>query len=172
MCKKAVLLTTVTFALAALTFGITPATAAMHRPAQAMAKPYRYFMRHSFGFIGIFYRYHPGPHWSLMHAQALHLTPAQISEEKMLATGMRSHTMRGIMSLRMAYRRYREAARQPDPSTRTLIRDVREIGRAQAYLGYEMIPFHLKGYRLLDPSQRITYRRLAHENWMQMARHR
>ncbi|MHB1544655.1 MAG: hypothetical protein ACYCS1_10320 [Gammaproteobacteria bacterium] len=172
MCTKAVNLITMTIALAVLTLGVTQANAAMRQPAKTMVKPYRYFMRHSFGFPSIFYRYHPGPHWDLKHARALHLTAAQIREEKTMAMSMMHATMKGIMALRVAYRKYREDARRPNPSIKTLVQDVRGIGSAQSYLGYEVIPFHLKGYRLLDSSQRTVYRHLARENWRQMTHHR
>ncbi len=142
-------------------------------PAQAMAatpsmKAHAYFKKHSLGFPEIFYRYHPGPHWDLVHASALHLAPAQIRQEKILAEEMMHDTQHGIMTLKAAYKRYKADARMPNPSTQVLIQDVKEIGQAQAYLGYEMIPYHLEGYQLLDTAQQATYHRLAHQNWIQM----
>ncbi len=83
---------------------------------------------------------------------------------------MMRDTMRGIASLRQAYRLYRVEARLSDPSIRVLVRDVRSVGRAQAYLGYEMIPYHIKGYRVLDVAQGLVYHRLARENWMHRMR--
>ncbi|MDA8361646.1 MAG: hypothetical protein M0Z44_06605 [Gammaproteobacteria bacterium] len=136
----------------------------------AMAKMHRYFVHHSFGFPMNFYRFHPGPHWDLMHASALGLTPTQMQEERRLTMAMMRDTMRGVARLRQAYRRYRVEARLPNPSIRVLVRDVRSVGRAQAYLGYEMIPYHLKGYRVLDAAQRHVYHRLARENWMHRMR--
>jgi hypothetical protein len=72
------------------------------------------------------------------------------------------------VALKKAYRAYREYAKQPNPSIKVLIHDVQTVGRAQAYLGYEMIPYHIKGYRLLDPAQQVIYHRLAHKNWVHM----
>lgn len=171
MRTRIVVFATLACAVGGLTLGMTQAQAAMHPHPGARFNPFLYFSRHSFGFPRIFYRYHPGPHWDLMHAQALHLTPAQVNEEKMLSMAMMRDTRRGMRILRGAYRRYREDARGPNPSIRTLVRDVRAIGSAQAYLAYEMIPFHLRGYRLLDPAQRALYRHLARANWKMMHHH-
>ncbi len=132
----------------------------------AMAKIHVYFVRHSLGFPANFYQFHPGPHWDLMHAAALHLTAAQIREERRLRVGMMRATIKGVAALKHAYRRYRSDASVPDPSVRTLIKDVRSVAHAQAYLGYEMIPYHIKGYRVLDPSQKTVYHHLARENWL------
>jgi hypothetical protein len=155
-------------ALAALAGGLNPAHAAMQGRRGTMAKRGMYFMHHSLGFPFIFFRFHPGPHWDLLHAAALHLTPQQVAEEKHLAMGMMMETGRGVRRLKMAYRNYRKAARAPNPSIRALVGDVMAVGRAQTYLGYVMIPFHLKGYRLLDPAQQAIYQRLAATMRMRM----
>ena len=136
----------------------------MSGDANAMVKMHMYFAHHSLGFPRHFYRFHPGPQ-DLINASALHLTAAQIKQERMLETGMMRDTKRGVMALKKAYRKYHEDAKLPNPSIRALIQDVQAVGHAQAYLGYEMIPYHLKGYRLLDPAQRVIYHRLARENW-------
>ena len=47
--------------------------------------------------------------------------------------------MQGVVAIKQAYRRYRADAGLPDPSVRTLIQDAQSVGRAQTYLGYEMI---------------------------------
>jgi len=156
--------------IALLSVSALPSQAAMMRPSNRMMKTHMYFMRHSLGFATIFFRYHPGPHWDLMHATALHLTAAQIRKEKRLTVGMMRDTQRGIVSLKAAYQRYRQDAMQADPAIGRLIHDVKAVGRAQAYLGYEMIPYHLKGYAILSPSQKIRYRKLARINWMHMMR--
>ncbi len=155
-------------ALATVAAGLSPAHAAMHGRPVTRAKRGMYFMHHSLGFPFIFFVFHPGPHWDLMHAAALHLTPQQVAEEKHLAMGMMMETGRGVRQLKAAYRNYRMAARAPNPSIRALVGDVMAVGRAQTYLGYVMIPFHLKGYRLLDPAQRIIYLRLAAKMRMHM----
>ncbi len=154
-------------ALTALAVGFNPAHAAMHGRPSMMSKKVMYFMHHSLGFPHIFFRFHPGPHWDLMHAAALHLTPRQVAQERTLAMGMMRDTSRGIRHLKAAYRRYRLAARAANPSIRALVRDVTAVGRAQTYLGYVMIPFHLRGYRLLNPGQQAIYRHLAQEMRMQ-----
>ena len=157
-------------ALVMASIGMPRAYAAMDGHADAMAKMHMYFRGHSLGFPRIFYQFHPGPHWDLMHARALHLTARQIQDEKRLAMGMMRDTRHGVMALQQAYRRYRAEARLPDPSIAALIQDVRAVGRAQAYLGYEMIPSHVKGYRVLDPMQQAAYHRLARANWMHIMR--
>ena len=164
--KKTVKMVTMTMVFTAMAMGITTAEAAVPGKATALEKMHMYFVHHNFGFARNFYRFHPGPHWDLMNASALHLTAAQIKQEKMLVTGMMQDTKQGVVALKNAYRKYREYAKQPNPSIRVLIHDVQAVGHAQAYLGYEMIPYHIKGYRLLDPAQRVIYHRLARENWI------
>ncbi len=116
-----------------------------------------FFKRHSLGFIPIFYKYHPGPMWVVKHAKDLDLTPAQIKEGKVLQKEMFQKTKVGIMALKNAIRQYRTAAKQENPSIKGLITDVQAVGNAETYLGYEMIPFHIKAYRLLNASQKIKY---------------
>ncbi|HUX62941.1 hypothetical protein [Sulfuricella sp.] len=164
--KKTVRIVTTAMAFAAMAMGIPPVEAAMPGDTNAMAKMHRYFAHHSLGFPEHFYQFHPGPHWDLMNSSALRLTPAQIKQEKMLGMGMMQDTERGIMALKKAARQYSEDAKLPNPSIRALARDVQAVGYAQAYLGYEMIPYHIKGYRLLDPAQQVIYHRLARENWI------
>ncbi len=166
---KTIMKTTVmAMALAAFAAGLNPAQAAMHGRPGTMARRGMYFMHHSLGFPFIFFRFHPGPHWDLMHTAALHLTPQQVAEEKHLAMGMMMETSRGVRQLKAAYRNYRKAARAPNPSIRALVGDVMAVGRAETYLGYVMIPFHLKGYRVLDPAQQAIYQRLAQKMRMHM----
>ncbi len=154
--------------VALLSAGIASSQATPMHPSNRMMKSHFYFMRHSLGFVNIFFRYHPGPHWDLMHRSALDLTPVQVAEERRLAMGMMHATERGIVALKAAYRNYRQDARQPDPAIGTLIEDVKAVGRAQSYLGYEMIPYHLKGYAILNASQKIRYHKLARADWMRM----
>ena len=166
--KKAMEIMVTTMVLAMLSIGVSPAEAAMPGNANAMAKMHMYFVHHNFGFARNFYQFHPGPHWDLMNASALHLTAGQIKQEKMLVMGMMQNTEHGVIALKKAYRKYREEAKLPDPSIRVLTQDVQAVGRAQAYLGYVMIPYHMKGYRLLDPAQQAIYHHLARENWIHM----
>ncbi len=132
---------------------------------KSMSGPLKYFEPHTFNFGSYFYQYHPGPHWDLVNTKKLHLSPTQIKAEEHLIKGMKQDTMRGIRDLKVSYRRYKNDARQKDPKISTLIRDVKAVGHAQAYLAYEMIPYHLRGYRLLNNTQKVIYKRLAHENW-------
>ncbi len=103
-----------------------------------------------------------------MNAAALHLTAAQISQEKKLVLGMMQGTKRDIMALQKAYRQYRAEARLPSPSIRALDQDVHAVGRAQADLASVMIPYHIKGYRLLDAAQQGLYHHLSAQNWSHM----
>ncbi len=127
-----------------------------------------YFKQHTFNFPEYFYQFHPGPHWDLMNAKQLHLTPRQISAEKRLVRGMKRDTIYGITVLKAAYQRYQGDASQKTPRLSTLVSDVKAVGRAQTYLAYEMMPYHLKGYRLLNNAQKLIYYRLARENWMRI----
>ena len=166
--KKAIEITVTIVVLVMLGIGVSQAEAAMPSNANAMEKIHMYFVHHNFGFARNFYQFHPGPHWDLMNASALHLTAEQIKKEKILVIGMMQNTEHGVMALKKAYRKYREEAKRPDPSIKVLTQDVQAVGRAQAYLGYVMIPYHMKGYRLLDPAQQAIYHHLARENWNHM----
>ena len=158
-------------AIVALSTLAIPSSYAAGMPGKNMPKKkgmMMYFKQHTFNFEEYFYQFHPGPHWDLVHAKQLRLTPGQISAEEHLVKGMKRDTIRGITTLKAAYRHYRNYARQKTPKLGTLIHDVKAVGRAQAYLGYEMMPYHLKGYRLLDNAQKSIYKRLARENWMRI----
>ncbi|MGC8555235.1 MAG: hypothetical protein ACP5NA_07110 [Candidatus Acidulodesulfobacterium sp.] len=131
-----------------------------------MMKIKMFFMHHSLGFPSIFYKFHPGPHWILMHAKSFNLNSSQIKQEKMLTMEMMHSTIKGVMMLKKALKQYKMDAMQNNPSISKLISDVKAVGNAETYLGYEMIPFHIKGYRVLYPSQQSLYHRLAKMNWM------
>ncbi len=149
----------------ALSILALPAAHAGMSAKKEMARSHMYFRQHTFNFGPYFYQYHPGPHWDLVNAKKLHLSPTQIKAEEHLVKGMKQDTMRGIRDLKAAYRRYKNDARQQAPKISTLIRDVKAVGHTQAYLAYEMIPYHLKGYRLLNNTQKVIYKRLAQANW-------
>ncbi|RZD15697.1 MAG: hypothetical protein EVJ46_09225 [Candidatus Acididesulfobacter guangdongensis] len=164
MIKKATL-----FTLIALIFFLGLNTAksnAMMMSKAKMMKTEMFFMHHSLGFPSIFYKFHPGPHWILMHAKSFNLNSSQLKQEKMLTMGMMHNTIKGVMMLKKALRQYKMDAMQNNPSISKLISDVKAVGNAETYLGYEMIPFHIKGYRVLYPSQQSLYHRLAKMNWM------
>ena len=162
---KKILLFLILFLIAA-TFAFTVKSEAKMPKGKGIAKMKKFrkmvifFKRHSLGFIPIFYKYHPGPLWIVKHAKALNLTPAQIKQARILQKGMFQKTKVGIMALKNAIRQYRAAAKQENPSIKGLITDVQAVGNAETYLSYEMIPFHIKAYRLLNASQKIKYRKL------------
>ncbi len=125
-----------------------------------------FFAHHSLGFPHIFRRFHPDPNWILTHAKAFNLNSSQIKQEKKLITEMTPDTIKGVVKLKKALKQYKIDAKQNNPSITKLISDVKAVGSAETYLGYEMIPFHIKAYRVLYPSQQSLYHRLAKINWM------
>ncbi len=161
-----------TIFIMALTGLAIPPTQAAVTGRMKMTGAHQYFEQHTFNFKSYFYQYHPGPHWDLVNAKKLHLTPTQIKAEKYLVKGMKRDTMHGIKELKATYERYKIDASQPSSEVKInkIVYDVKAIGRAQAFLAYEMVPYHVKGYRLLDRSQRHIYQRLARQNWMNITR--
>lgn len=139
----------------------TPINACAMNKTQKLRSMKKFFMSHSLDFRFNFYIFHPGPFWVYKNSKVLKLTPVQALQEKMLANEMMSETKKGIKTLKKAIARYRDYARRTNPSIKKLIDYAKDVGRAETYLGYEMIPFHIKGYRLLSQSQRIIYLRLA-----------
>ena len=171
MIKKATL-----FALMSLIFFLSlnaVKSNAMMMSKIKMMKLMKIFKQHNLGFLPVFYRFHPGPNWVLMHAKALNLNSSQIKQEKILTMEMMHNTIKGVMRFKKALKQYKMDAMQNNPSISKLISDVKAVGNAETYLGYVMIPFHIKGYRVLYPSQKSLYHRLAKMNWiktMQMMR--
>lgn len=121
----------------------------------------KFFMMHSLDFAFNFYIFHPGPYWVFKNAKALKLTPAQALKEKILTKEMMNDTKSGIIVLKRAIIKYRTDAMHKNPGIKKLINDVKAVGKAETYLAYEMIPFHINGYRVLNASQRVMYVKLA-----------
>ncbi|MHB1664311.1 MAG: hypothetical protein ACYCT7_03480 [bacterium] len=168
MIKKAAL-----FALMSLIFFLSLNTVksnAMMMSKVKMMKLMKIFKQHNLGFLPVFYRFHPGPNWVLMHAKALNLNSSQIKQEKMLTMEMMHNTIKGAIMFKKALKQYKMDAMQNNPNISKLISDVKAVGNAETYLGYVMIPFHIKGYRVLYPSQKSLYHRLAKMNWIKTMR--
>ncbi|MHB8232180.1 MAG: hypothetical protein ACYDDB_04695 [bacterium] len=130
------------------------------KSAAKIAMIRKYFLSHSYDFGPIFYKYHPGPNWYLQHIKNLKLTPSQLIIVKRLDAGMIKDTIAGMKNLKIAYAKYKKDSMEADPSIKTIIGDIKEIGKAQTYLAYEMIPYHLKSYRLLSSSQKKIFQEL------------
>lgn len=133
---------------------------AMQEPNAHKTETIKYFLAHSLGFAPIFNLYHHSPGWILHRRKQLKLTKTQIAEERKLARGMEKHTGADIAILRKAYKMYSSDAARPDPPLSLIKTDVDRIGRDQTRLGFEMVPYHLKGYGILSPTQRATYAQL------------
>ena len=130
-----------------------------------MMKMKIFFIRHSVGFFPIVYKYHPGPMWILKNAKALRLTKTQIIREKALKKEMFMETKKGVIQLKTALKEYTEAAEQLNPSIKELMIREQAVGNAETYLGGVMIPYHIKGYRVLNASQMAEYHKLAAKNF-------
>ena len=151
---------------ALLLIGAVPAYAASRVQTSPMSavklkQEVKYFGEHSFDFFSIFKRYHPGPYWILHHAKQLHLTVAQIQQEKPLHVSMAKSTFADNSALRKAYKQYALDASVVQPSLLKIKRDIDAIGKAQTRLAWEMVPYHLKAYSLLNSTQKVLYRKLA-----------
>ncbi len=130
------------------------------KSAAKIAMIRKYFLSHSYNFGPIFYKYHPGPNWYLQHIKNLELTPGQLIIIKKLDAGMIKDTIIGMRNLKMAYAKYKEDSMKADPNIKTIISDIKKVGKAQTYLAYEMVPYHLKSYSLLTPSQKKIFQEL------------
>lgn len=127
----------------------------------------QYFGAHSFQFPSIFKRYHPGPYWILKNNSAFHLTIMQTLREKKLKYEMAMSTITDNHALQRAYANYAKDSSAAQPSLVAIKDDISQIGKAETQLAWEMIPYHLQGYALLDPTQKSTYTQLAAETWAQ-----
>ena len=127
----------------------------------------QYFRSHSLEFSSIFKRYHPGPYWILKNKSAFHLTPGQIQRESQIKDEMAMHTIEDDRALQHAYDKYEKDAATAHPALATLKGDIIRVGKAEMRLGWEMVPYHLQGYALLNPAQKATYTQLAAKTWAQ-----
>lgn len=124
-----------------------------------------YFRAHSLGFSSIFKRYHPGPYWILKNKLALHLNASQIQKEEHLKNGMALHTIIDDRTLQHAYKIYSKNAAAMYPSLTAIKYDIQQVGKAETLLAWEMVPYHIQGYALLDSSQKSIYTQLAAKTW-------
>lgn len=127
----------------------------------------QYFRMHSLGFSSIFKRYHPGPYWILGNQAAFHLSLRQIRMEKQIKDEMAMHTIADDRSLQQAYRKYAKDAATTHPTLATIKSDIIRVGKAETRLAWEMVPYHLQGYALLNPAQKAIYTQLAVNAWAQ-----
>ena len=104
----------------------------------------KYFLGHSLG-------------WILRRQKQLKLTGQQIAEEKAFKLGMQRDTGAGIAALRNAYKIYSKDAARANPSISLIKKDIDAVGQAETALGFEMVPYHLKGYEILTPAQKAIY---------------
>lgn len=139
-------------------------TLAQMTPAQKKQEQ-KYFTAHSLDFSAMFKAYHPGPYWILHHAKALSLTEAQKQRETKLKNEMAMTTIKDNRALKAAYRQYRTDGAKKAPSVAMIDADIDAVGRSETRLAKEMIPYHLKSYRVLDRQQRSTYTSLAAETF-------
>ncbi len=130
------------------------------KSAAKIAMIRKYFLSHTYDFGPIFYKYHPGPNWYLQHIKGLRLTPSQLIIIKKLDAGMIKDTILGIKNLKAAYSNYKKDSMEVAPKIKTIINDIKKIGKAQTYLAYEMVPYHLKSYSILTPSQKKIFKEL------------
>ncbi|MHB1201762.1 MAG: hypothetical protein ACYCZC_01290 [Acidithiobacillus sp.] len=133
-------------------------------PGQKM-QAQKYFQEHSLGFSAIFKRYHPGPYWILKNKQTFHLTTKQIQQETRLKEDMAKNTIADERVLQRAYKNYALYAATAEPAPSILKKDITAVGKAQTRLAWEMVPYHLQGYALLNPAQKKIYTRLAAQTW-------
>ncbi|HEY1857834.1 hypothetical protein [Acidocella sp.] len=137
--------------------------AAMTTPGAAPGTPswQSYFRTNSLDFPAVFRARHPGPGWLLQHRAALHLTPAQISADQRLVTGMVQAARTSVTALQATYAKYQADAGVTAPALSTITADVEAVGRAETRVGLAMVPYHLKAYALLTPTQKSIYQTLV-----------
>ena len=151
---------TIVFTIGVYAIPSHASTLSAKKSAAKIAMIRKYFLSHSFDFGPIFYKYHPGPNWYLQHAKSLRLTSSQLVIIKKLDAGMIKDTVMGIKNLKLAYSKYKKNSMKVAPKIKTIIDDIKNIGKAQTYLAYEMIPYHLKSYAILTPSQKKIFQEL------------
>ena len=146
--------------------GIGPAFAAgssMQSQESQRTETIKYFLAHSLGFAPIFNLHHHSPGWILRRRKQLNLTDQQVAEEKAFKRGMQKDTGADIAVLRQAYKTYSTDAARPNPSIALIKKDISAVGQAETRLGFEMVPYHLKGYQILTPAQKAIYAKLEAE---------
>ncbi|ACK80764.1 MULTISPECIES: hypothetical protein [Acidithiobacillus] len=127
----------------------------------------QYFRTHSLDFSSVFKRYHPGPYWILKNKSAFRLTPRQIQGEVQLKNEMAMRTIEDSSALQHAYDKYKKDASTAHPTLAMIKSDIIRVGKAETQLAWEMVPYHLQGYALLNPAQKATYTQLSAKTWAQ-----
>jgi hypothetical protein len=128
--------------------------------AEQKKQEQQYFTEHSFEFSSLFKSHHPGPYWVLARAEQFQLSPEQHKQQEELKNGMAEGTIAGNTALKKAYEKYARDAAAAEPAEDTLNADIEAIGKAETHLTQVMIPYHLKSYAALNPTQRSRYKRL------------
>ncbi|GAN78207.1 Spy/CpxP family protein refolding chaperone [Acidisphaera rubrifaciens] len=148
-------------ALAAYVGAACLAVGAMAVPARAdmsdMTTAHDFFVAHSFDFPKNFRFSHPGPEWVLQHDADFKLTEKQKAELTSMSKTMFDEMKRLDGVTQNAIGKYAKDAAQVDPSEATMKADIDAIGRSETALAYTMVPYHLKSYALLSPSQKKTF---------------
>ncbi|WP_239058860.1 hypothetical protein GL267_001725 [Acidithiobacillus ferrianus] len=93
--------------------------------------------------------------------------PGQIQRESQIKDEMAMHTIEDDRALQHAYDKYEKDAATAHPTLATIKGDIIRVGKAEMRLGWEMVPYHLQGYALLNPAQKATYTQLAAKTWAQ-----
>jgi hypothetical protein len=125
----------------------------------------QYFRANSLEFTTLFKRYHPGPYWILKNEKAFQLTPVQVRQETGLKDKMAMATIKADRALQQAYKTYALDAKNKNPAIKTLQRDITKVGKAETELAWEMVPYHLQGYQVLNAKQKDIYYKLAASTW-------
>jgi hypothetical protein len=81
--------------------------------------------------------------------------------EKQLMLGMVTSTRKDVAVLQAASAKYQADAALKEPSLQVITTDVAAVGKAQTALGMVMVPFHLKAYAELTPTQKMTFQTLV-----------
>ena len=72
---------------------------------------------------------------------------------------MAKSTIAGNTALKQAYEKYATDAAAIAPSLAVIHQDIEAIGKAQTHLAQVMVPYHLKAYAALNPTQQALYRK-------------
>ncbi len=139
--------------------GATPQLSKMS--ASQKKQEQQYFASHSFEFSSIFKSHHPGPYWILENAKQFQLSSEQIKQQEDLKFGMAKSTISSNTALQKAYKKYASDASAAEPSLAVIKKDIEDIGHAQTHLALVMVPYHLKAYSALNPTQQTLYRKLV-----------
>ncbi|BDB13863.1 hypothetical protein ANFP_11830 [Acidithiobacillus ferrooxidans] len=76
-------------------------------------------------------------------------------------------TIEDSSALQHAYDKYKKDASTAHPTLAMIKSDIIRVGKAETQLAWEMVPYHLQGYALLNPAQKATYTQLSAKTWAQ-----